>query len=121
MKVRRKNPLVYTLIVGSIVLFSSIYIYSLSTNYSLKLFYTRLKERAFVAANIYFEKDELSPKLYENIQKEFLHSLNSEDIRIYDQANKSLTKDANPVLQFSADTINKIRKEKYMEFRVGRR
>jgi two-component system sensor histidine kinase ArlS len=121
MNIRRKITLIYSLIVGTILILSGVYIYSLSKNYSRQLFFTRLKERAFVTANIYFEKDELNPKLYENIQKEFLHSLEKEDIQIYDHENQSLTgeKSENAVIQ--ASMIEKIRKEKYFEFEDGQR
>ncbi len=121
MKIRKKITLVYSLIVGFILVFSSLYIYSLSKKYSDQLFYTRLKERAFVAANIYFEKDELSPKLYEHIQKEFLHSLNHEGIVIYDHSNDLLTKDEKPIVDVPITIIDQIRQERYLQFRDGDR
>ncbi len=121
MNIRRKITSIYTLIVGSILLFSGFYIYSLSKNYSQQLFYTRLKERAFVTANIYFEKDELIPKLYENIQKEFLHSLDKEDIQIYDLNNALVTPEDLSVSRIPEPIIEKIRKDKYGEFRDGDR
>jgi len=121
LKIRKKITLVYSLIVGGILVLSSFYVYSLSSNYSLQLFYTRLKERAFIAANIYFEKDELSPKLYENIQKQFLHSLNKEDVVIYDSANRLITNDSKPLMSFSGSQVSKIREEKYLEFKAGDR
>ncbi len=121
MKIRKKITLVYAILVGLIVFSLSLYIFFLAKEYSLASFYTKLKERAIVAATVYFEKDELSEKLYSQNLEDFPHSLNEEVIRIYDRNDNSLFNDEKSTLTFSNKIIDRIRKDKYKEFSDGER
>ncbi len=97
MKIGKRLTLQFTLVVGLIFVFILTTIYILVTYNSQSLFYERLKDRAYITANIFFEKDELSAERIEHFERNFLQSLADEYIQILNDKNKIIySTDAKP-------------------------
>ncbi len=78
MKIRNKIALIFILLTVSLLLIVFGFIYYFSYRYTQHEFYQRLRERAGIIAQSYFEKDELSRKIYNDIQQKYLQKLSDE-------------------------------------------
>ena len=114
MRIRNKLTIIYTAIVAAILLCLNLFIYSLTSLHVQNDFYSDLKQRAYITAQKFIEKDELGVNVFEEIETKFLHTLPDETVKIYDSNNNS--RFLNHVGGIPNDLIEKIRKEKYIEY-----
>jgi signal transduction histidine kinase len=125
MKIRHKIILIYIILTAAILLALSIFVYTFSHIYTEELFYSRLREKANLTAQMHLEKDELEHQILSKIrQKHLLNKLQHEVIEIYDHNNKLQFVDEeneSDNLFYSSVILNKVRKKKYFEFRDGDR
>lgn len=66
-----------------LVLGSTLYFYR---NYTLNAFYNKLENRALLSAIIFLEKDELNKRKYQEYERTYLNTLDTETLQIYDAA-----------------------------------
>jgi signal transduction histidine kinase len=83
MNIRTKITLIFTLLVGSLLLSVFVFIYYFSYRHTQSEFYRRMRERAGIIAQAYLEKDELSTAIYNDIRKKHLRTLPNEQEAIY--------------------------------------
>ncbi|WP_422080849.1 sensor histidine kinase [Ulvibacterium sp.] len=82
MKIRNKITLIFVLLSALLLLLVFLSIYFSVQNHTHNEFYSRLSQRASIAAQAYLEKDELSTGIYEEIRKKHLQILPNEEERI---------------------------------------
>ncbi len=121
MKIGNRLALQFTVIFAVVILCVLSITYFMARDYTLKVFFTRLDERTFIASQYFLEKDELSQATYEPYIAKFQQSLHQEIIQIYDIKNKNQFIDKNPDLNLSADTLNLIRSRNILRFTRGER
>ncbi|CAN5228247.1 HAMP domain-containing sensor histidine kinase [soil metagenome] len=82
-------------------------------------FYSRLVDRANVAAQLYLEADEISADSLNQVRERYLQKLPDEVVRLYDEGNApSFIKDRNQF--WSKGVIEQVRKRKELEFTEGK-
>ncbi|MFL5728915.1 MAG: ATP-binding protein [Cytophagaceae bacterium] len=125
MKIRHKIIIIYSILTAFILLALSIFVYIFSNIYTEEMFYTHLREKATLTAQIHLEQDELEHLILSKIREEhLLDELPEEVIEIYDENNKLRFVEEDHLtdsLFYAAPILNKIRKKKYLEFRDGER
>ena len=94
MQLRRKTTLLFTALSSVVILFSFTFIYLLSEDYTQRDFYSRLQEKADFIAQKYFEKDELSKQVYDEIMEKNSMSLPEAHEIILDVRNLKLVTDS---------------------------
>ena len=94
MELRRKTTLLFTTLSSVVILFSFTFIYLLSEDYTNRDFYARLQEKADFIAQKYFEKDELSKQVYDEIMEKNSLSLPEAHEIILDVKNLELVTDS---------------------------
>ncbi|MGI4803458.1 MAG: ATP-binding protein [Janthinobacterium lividum] len=87
MKIKNRLSLYFALISSGVLLAVFITIYLSFVVFFRNDFYTRLTERATVAARLYLEADEISLDSLEKIQKGYLNELPDEVVHIYNSDN----------------------------------
>jgi signal transduction histidine kinase len=83
-------------------------------------FFDRLTDRTMVTAKLYLEADEISADSLNTVRNQYLETLNGEVIRIYNAKN-SATFIGDDQQYWSNETINKVRKQKKIQFLDGKR
>ena len=84
--------------------------------YAKREFYIRLEERAFITAQIFLEKDELSKDSYEPYKTKFVQSLPKEVIQVVDSYNDYVFVEKSKKELYTKELLEKIRSEKEMRF-----
>ena len=110
MKIKNKLTLLFTLLIAILLIAINFYIYSVSKSYSSNQFFQLLRERAYAAANVYLEEDEVSKKIFEGFQKKYLERLPGETIRVYDSLDHPAFIADSVYSSFSKSIIDKTRK-----------
>ena len=111
MKISQKLTLSFAGIIALILLATNIFIYYFSVGFTKESFYTRLKERAYIAATEFLERDEQSAPAIQETHKRYLQSLPGEIIKVYDSKNKPQFVDTLNQIVFNNAFINSIRKK----------
>lgn len=88
MTVRNRLSLQFTLISGIILSGIFVVIYFLSARFMKYYFYNLLKERAYITAQVFLERDELAVRKFMDIQQKYLESIPGETLNIYDENNQ---------------------------------
>lgn len=83
-------------------------------------FFDRLTDRTMVTAKLYLEADEISTDSLNTVRNQYLETLHGEVIRIYNSKN-SATFIGDDQQYWSNDIINKVRKQKKLQFIDGKR
>src|ERR1700741_3231824 len=78
-------------------------------------FYTQLKDRANIAAQLYLEADEIAPDSLSRIRNRFLKNLPGEVIRLYDSRN-SAAFISDKHQYWDNQTIDAVRKHRYLQY-----
>src|ERR1017187_9660996 len=114
MKIRNRLTLYFTITVAIIffIVLSSVYYFA--SLYRKIDFYEHVKERAFVAAYIYLEADEMAKQAYEIEKVKYRETLPDEIIQVYDLNNKNAFIAKNSNITFPPEIINEIRQKREM-------
>lgn len=112
MKIKTKLSLLFTFIIAILLILLNLYIYSISKSYASRDFFYRLQERAYAAANVFLEEDEVSNKIFKEFQIKLLEKLPGEIIRIYDSKNQPAFISDSINSSFPVSVIEKTRKLK---------
>ncbi len=119
MKIKNRLALHFSLITAGLLLVILAVIYSIFYNLFKNDFYGHLKDRAKVAAQLYFEADEISTDSLNHVRERYLAKLPGEILGMYDEHDKSFIGGAHQY--WSASVIDKIRNKKFMQFTEGKR
>ncbi|MEO6851941.1 MAG: HAMP domain-containing protein, partial [Mucilaginibacter sp.] len=120
MKIRNRLALYFTLITAVIMLIALATIFFTFNSFVKSDFYSRLIDRAKVAAQIYLEADEISADSLNNVRERYLAQLPGEVTRFYDDRNTaSFIRDRQQY--WPIEVINHIRKRHQVELTEGDR
>jgi signal transduction histidine kinase len=120
MKIKNRLALYFTLISAVILLIALTIILVIFNSFAKSDFYGRLMDRAKVAAQLYLEADEISADSLSHVRERYLKQLPGEITRFYDESNTaSFIRDRQQY--WSSDVIDRVRKQKQLEFTEGDR
>lgn len=120
MKIRNRLALYFTIISAVILLIALSVIFITFNSFAKADFYSRLVDRAKVAAQLYLEADEISPDSLNRVRERYLKQLPGEVTRIYNDNNAaSFIKDKQQYWRSSV--IDMVRRRKDVEFAEGTR
>src|ERR1700759_1569379 len=120
MKIRNRLALYFTLITAVILVIVLVTIYITFHSFVKSDFYSRLNDRAKIAAQLYLEADEISADSLSRVQERSLKELSGEVTRFYnDSHGASFIKDQQQY--WDSSVINLVRKRKQLEFSEGDR
>lgn len=120
MKIRNRLALYFTIISAVILLIALSVIFITFNSFAKADFYSRLFDRAKVAAQLYLEADEISPDSLNHVRERYLKQLPGEVTRIYNDNNAaSFIRDKQQY--WRGDVIDMVRRRKEAEFPEGPR
>jgi len=120
MKIKNRLSLYFTAISAIVLLIVQVVICITFNSLVKSNFYDNLMYRAYVAAQLYLEADEISADSLSHVRERYLKPLSNEVVRFYDDKNApTFIKDKNRF--WTAPVINAVRKRKKMEFAQGNR
>src|ERR1700761_412466 len=120
MKIKNRLALYFTLISTVILLIALAIILVIFNSFAKSDFYSRLVDRAKVAAQLYLEADEISPDSLSHVRERNLKQLQGEVTRFYDDRNAaSFIRDRQQY--WDSNVINMVRKSKQVQFTEGNR
>lgn len=121
MKIRNRLSIVFTLVAGLILLVVSATVYYLSAVSRQSYFAGRLQERVKITEQLYLEKDNLEPDVYQGIRDKFLHTL-PEEVELVEPLDQM--KIGSPIAeanQLPKVFLERLLQEGYAEFESGKR
>ncbi|WP_299824426.1 ATP-binding protein [uncultured Pontibacter sp.] len=116
MTFRTKLTLSFTLLFAAIFGIIGIVIYFFSERYTKREFHERLHDRAHIAAQLYLDEDELSPKMMQRVREQYTKSLPVEQVHIYDSNRQPAFKLSEVNLKDLANNFDQLDKEGFIEF-----
>ena len=120
MKIKNRLSLYFTAISTIVLLIVQIVICIIFNGLVKSNFYDNLTYRAYVAAQLYLEADEISADSLSRVKQRYLQPLSHEVVRLYDDKNApTFIKDKGQF--WRSPVINAVRKRKQMEFSEGNR
>lgn len=78
MKIRNRLAIVYTVSAVMLIGLVSLAVYMFSSRHVEEQFYQRLQARVDITEQLFLEKDNLAPSVYQDIRENFLHTLPQE-------------------------------------------
>lgn len=120
MKLKDRLSLYFTLISTLTLLAVLCAVYFTFIKFLEADFFERLTDRTMVTAKLYLEADEISADSLNTVRNQYLKSLNGEVIRIYNDKNRA-TFIGDDQQYWSHETIDKVRKNKKIQFIDGDR
>ena len=120
MKIKNRLSLYFTAISAIVLLIVQVVICLTFNSLVKSNFYDNLTYRAYVAAQLYLEADEISVDSLNHVRERYLKPLSHEVVRFYDDKNAAtFIKDKNQF--WASPVIDAVRKRKKMEFAEGSR
>ena len=120
MKIKNRLSLYFTALSATVLLIGEIAIFITFNSLIKSNFYSHLMNRAYTAAQVYLEADEISADSLNRVIVRYLLRLPVEVIRFYDDKNApSFIRDKSQY--WSSDVINQVRKRKMLQFSEGDR
>ncbi len=120
MKIKNRLSLYFTAISAFVLLIVEVVICITFNSLAKSNFYDNLMYRAYVAAQLYLEADEISADSLSHVKERYLQPLSHEVVRFYDDKNAAtFIKDKNQF--WTSPVINAVRKRKKMQFAEGDR
>lgn len=120
MKIKDRLAIYFTLTSALILMAVLFAVYFTFLKFMEADFFARLTDRTMVTAKLYLEADEISTDSLNRVRDQYLEKLNGEVIRIYNSKN-SAAFIGDDQQYWSNATINKVRKQKKMQFKDGQR
>jgi signal transduction histidine kinase len=115
MKIKDRLALYFTIISAVILIIVMATIFITFRSFVKADFYSRLTERANIAAQLYLEADEISADSLNHVRERYLKQIPGEVIRFYNDRNAASF--INEKEQYwNNNTINQVRRRKEMEF-----
>ncbi len=118
MKIKNRIALYFTMMSTSMLLGVLAMVYFTFMKFLQADFFARLTDRTMVTAKLYLEADEISRDALNSVRHQYLQKLTGEVTRIYDDKN-SATFIGDSAQYWSAATINRVRKQKHLQYVDG--
>ena len=115
MQIKNKLSLYFTVVSAVLSLVVLLAINILFSRHTNDDFFIALKERAIVTAQVYLEADEISDSSLQHFKTEYLNTLPSEVIGMYNSEDNPVFIAANN--SWPKHLINRIRRRKYLQFK----
>lgn len=121
MTFRTKLALSFTLLFAAIFCITGIVVYYFSERYTKNEFHERLHDRAHIAAQLYLDEDELSPKMMQRVREQYTKSLPEEQVHIYDSSRLPAFKLGEVDLVGLDDNFDRLDEKGFIEFTTNKR
>jgi signal transduction histidine kinase len=123
MKIRTRLTLIFSIIVGSIIILLAGSVYYFSSNYRVSEYETRLKNRGLTTAKLLVDVREIDSVLLRIIDKNTRYSLYEEEVIIFNHFNKVIYQTTEKAQRHkpTRDFIDRIRLEGEIGFQDGNR
>lgn len=121
MKIKNKLTLIFTIIIAVILVCLNLYIYFISKSFLENNFYKQLRDRAYIAATVFLEKDEENAVSIDLFQRKYLITLPNETVRFYNSKNQPVFIDSTDIYTYNESQINQVRRYKEAQFKKGER
>jgi signal transduction histidine kinase len=112
MKIRNKLILIYLAITAVLLSFFCVVIYLQSKEYRRSEFKERLRKEALSTANIYFNKNDISPEVLKLLDRNDFTALTNEEIVIFDSKNQVIYETGDDRFKIEGEILEKIKAEK---------
>ena len=120
MKIRTRITLYFAVLVTFLIVIRSSVNYALIKDYTNDVFYTRLKDKANIAADLLFNVNKLDSVVAKAIRKSTNNQFENQNITIYDSTNKKIYSNRDRVrFTPSKYLFEKIRENKFVYYRKG--
>lgn len=120
MKIKDRLALYFTLVSTVVLLCVLSAVYFTFQKFMQAEFFARLTDRTMVTAKLYLEADEISSDSLSRVREQYLEKLNGEVIRIYNDKNDA-TFIGDDQQYWNIATIEKVRRDKKVQFKEGQR
>jgi len=121
MTIRTRLTLLFTALVSALLGVFCVVIYGAGDVYRREEFYERLRAEALASAELLFGKETISPDLFKLLDKNHMTVLNEEEIIIYNYLNQKVYESGTDYLDVTKATLDRVRLEKEVRRREGRR
>lgn len=112
MKIKNKLILIYLAITAVLLSFFCVVIYLQSKEYRRSEFKERLRKEALSTANIYFNKNDISPEVLKLLDRNDFTALTNEEIVIFDSKNQVIYETGEDRFKIEGEILEKIKAEK---------
>lgn len=112
MKIRNKLILIYLAITAVLLSFFCVVIYLQSKEYRRSEFKERLRKEALSTANIYFNKNDISPEVLKLLDRNDFTALTNEEIVIFDSKKQVIYETGDDRFKIEGEILEKIKAEK---------
>src|ERR1700739_828971 len=120
MKIKDRLALYFTLISAAVLVIAMAATFFAFSSFAKADFYSRLLDRAKVAAQLYLEADEISVDSLSHVRDRYMKGIPGGVVRFYNDKNApSFIKDKQQY--WNPDVINMVRRRKQAEFGEGER
>lgn len=120
MKIKNKITLIFVILVTTIQLITFTLIFVFAKNYRTNEFYNKLKKRAFIAAQAYFEKDALSAEIYDQLKNKHLQTLAHEKEYFFPASKPIEEIDAEIHEALSPEFLSEVLNKHHAQTKVGK-
>src|ERR1700751_4041392 len=120
MKIKDRLALYFTLLSAVILVIALAAIFATFTSFAKAGFYSRLMDRAKVAAQLYLEADEISVDSLTHVRTQYLKQIPGEVVRFYNDRDSPYFID-DQQQYWSDKVIDMVRRQKIVEFSEGAR
>jgi two-component system, OmpR family, sensor histidine kinase ArlS len=108
-KIRSKLTYLFVIIVGSLLIIFSIYIYYFSAEYREQEFYARLKEKAITTAKLLIGPNQIDQNLLKALDRKDLTVLHSEEIMIFNHLDEEIYDSGSDTIPITKEFLNHVR------------
>lgn len=121
MTIRTRLTLLFTLVVATLLGVFCWVIFFFAELHRRQEFYERLRTEAFTSAELLFGRETISPALFKILDRNQMTVLTEEEIIIYNYLDQLVYESGTDYLSVTRETLDRVRLEKEVRFRRGKR
>src|SRR5688572_12944154 len=121
MKIRTRITLQFAAIFSVVLILFCLVIYYFTSFFRQSDFYNRIINRAYIAAHMYLDAEEVGTARRETYLKKYYQFLPHEVVVIYNAQNKEIFRDGKEPLSLPIEILKKIRQKKMVSYEEGDR
>jgi two-component system, OmpR family, sensor histidine kinase ArlS len=118
-KIRSKLTYLFVIIVGSLLIIFSIYIYYFSAEYREREFYTRLREKAVTTARLLIGPNQIDKNLLKALDQKDLTVFHSEEIMIFNHMDEEIYDSGNDTIPITKQFLDHVRQHGEIKEKFG--
>jgi two-component system, OmpR family, sensor histidine kinase ArlS len=119
-KIRSKLTYLFVIIVGSLLIIFSVYIYYFSAEYREREFYLRLKEKAVTTARLLIGPEQIDQNLLKALDRKDLTVLHSEEIMIFNHLDEEIYDSGSDTIPLTKEFLNRVRSHGEARLKYGK-